>query len=46
MAIMIKIQASLAMHKDWIKEVLQNLKPGDPMPHRENLGITKDEYSI
>lgn len=46
MAIMIKMQASLAMHKDWVKEVLQNLKPGDPMPYHENLGITKDEYSI
>lgn len=45
MAIMIKMQTSLAMHMDWVKEVLQNLKPGDPMPYHENLGITKDEYS-
>lgn len=46
MVIMIKMQTSLARHKGWVKEVLQNLKPGHPMPSHENLGITKDEYSI
>jgi len=44
MAIMAKMQTSLAMHMDWVKEILQNLKPGDPIPYHENLGITKDEY--
>jgi hypothetical protein len=39
-----KMQAALNRNLEWLTDVRKNLKPGEPLPYDEKLGLTQDEY--
>ncbi|QDT76623.1 hypothetical protein GmarT_00450 [Gimesia maris] len=39
-----KFKQALAKNPDWFLEHSKNKKPGEPLPHDERMGISKEEY--
>ncbi|MBL1411013.1 hypothetical protein [Sphingobacterium faecale] len=43
--LMKKMKMAIANNIEWYQEVLRGLKPGEPMPYHEKLGMSREEYS-
>ena len=43
--VMKKMKFAIANNTGWYQEVLRGLKPGEPIPYHENLGVTNEEYN-
>ncbi|QJE94758.1 hypothetical protein [Luteolibacter luteus] len=44
-----RVQAAMARQPEWIEKHLaehKDLKPGEPLPYHENMGVTKLEYQL
>ncbi|QIH34881.1 hypothetical protein [Sphingobacterium sp. DR205] len=44
-AIVQKMKLAIKDNEDWFLQVMNELKPGEPMPYHKNLGISEEEYA-
>ncbi|WP_294350163.1 hypothetical protein [uncultured Sphingobacterium sp.] len=45
-AIVEKMKQAAAANEDWFYKTMKELKPGEPIPYHENLGISEEEYAV
>ncbi|WP_286858493.1 MULTISPECIES: hypothetical protein [Sphingobacterium] len=44
-AIVEKMKLAIKDNEDWFQKIMNELKPGEPMPYHKNLGISEEEYA-